>query len=121
VKSQSGGVELILGGLVDYSPLPGDLTDLKKATSSMLQDLQQANHELRIEGPQSATVGGKQALLTRLRTRSTYAQDPDQVVQLYTVVRPAGLWTFALAAPTSLFGKAEPIFRQMIQTVTFTD
>ncbi|HEU0005503.1 MAG TPA: hypothetical protein VFS12_05870 [Terriglobia bacterium] len=31
------------------------------------------------------------------------------------------LWTFALAAPTSHFGKEEPIFRQMIQTVKFAD
>jgi hypothetical protein len=42
-------------------------------------------------------------------------------VQLYTVIRPAGLWTFALAAPTSFVGKAEPIFRQMLQTVKFVD
>jgi hypothetical protein len=121
VKSQSGGVELIMGGLVDYSPLPGDVTDLTKATASMLQDLQHANRELKIEGTEPATVGGKQALLTRLKTRTTYAHNPEQAVLLYTVVRPAGLWTFALAAPTSLFGKAEPIFQQMIQTVKFND
>jgi Zn-dependent protease with chaperone function len=121
VKSQSGGVELILGGLLDYSPLPGDSTDLKKATSSMLQGLQQANRELKIEGTEPATVGGKQALLTRLKTQTTYAQNPEQAVLLYTVVRPAGLWTFALAAPTSLFGRTERTFQQMIQSVKFND
>jgi hypothetical protein len=60
-------------------------------------------------------------MFTRLRTRTSDAQDPDQVVQLFTVIRPAGLWTFALAAPASYIGKAEPIFRQMIQTVKFAD
>ena len=120
-QSQNGGLELILGGLIDYYPLPGDSSDLKTATSAMLKSLQQGDQHLKIEKTESVTVGGKQALLTRLKTRTSYQQDPDQEVELYTVVRPAGLWTFALAAPASRFGKAEPIFRQMIQTVKFAD
>ncbi len=69
-----------------------------------------------------ALTGGPMYVHTGLiKTRSSYEQDPEQVVQLYTVVRPAGLWMFALAAPASLSGKAEPIFRQMIQTVKFAD
>ena len=56
-----------------------------------------------------------------MKTRTSYEQDPEQVVQLYTVVRSPGLWTFALAAPTSHFAKAEPIFQQMIQTIKFAD
>ena len=120
-QSQNGGVELILGGLVDYSPPPGDTRDLKSETTALLQALQKGDKDLKIEGTESATVGGKQALLTRIKTRTSYTEDPEQVVQLYTVVRPAGLWTFALAAPVSLSGKAEPIFKQMIQTVKFAD
>ena len=89
--------------------------------AALLQALQQGDRELKIEGAEAVTVDGKQALLTRLKTRTSYTQDPDQVVLLYTVVRPAGLWTFALAAPVSLSGKAEPIFRQVIQTVKFAD
>jgi hypothetical protein len=120
-QSQNGGAELIFGGLVDYSPSPGDKRDLKSETTALLQALQKGDQNLKIEHTASATVGGKQALLTRLKTRSSYPQDPNQVVQLYTVVRPAGLWTFALAAPVSLLDKAEPIFQQMIQTVKFAD
>jgi Zn-dependent protease with chaperone function len=120
-KSQDGGVELILGGLADYSPLPGDSPDLKAATAALLKSLQQGDQHLKIEGTESAIVGGKQALLTRLKTHTSFPKDPDQVVQLYTVVRPAGLWMFALAAPLSLVDKAEPIFRNMIQTVKFVD
>ena len=120
-RSQSGGVELILGGLVDYTPSPGDKRDLKAETNALLQALQKGDRDLKIEGTKPVTVGGKQALFTRLKTRTSYAQDPDQVVQLYTVVRSPGLWTLALAAPASVVSKAEPIFGQMIQTIKFAD
>ncbi len=120
-QSQSGGAELILGGLVDYFPMPDEKSDLKTATAALLKGLQAGDQQLKIEGTESATVGGKQALLSRLKTRTSYEKDPDQVVQLYTVVRPAGLWMFALAAPPSLYKEAEPMFRQMIQTLKFAD
>jgi Zn-dependent protease with chaperone function len=120
-QSQNGGVELILGGLVDYSPSPGDKRDLKTETSALLQALQKGDRDIKIEKTEPTTVGGKQALLTRLKTRTSYEKDPEQVVQLDTVVRSPGLWTFALASPTSFVGKAEPIFRQMIQTIKFAD
>jgi hypothetical protein len=120
-QSQSGGVELILGGLIDYYPLPGDSSDLKTATAALLKALQQGDQDLKIEKTESTTIDGKQALLTRLKTRTSYEQNPEQEVELYTVIRPAGLWTFALAAPTSLFDKAEQIFRQMIQTIKFAE
>ena len=120
-QSENGGVELLLGALVDYSPSPGDKRDLKTETTALLEALKKGDKDLKVEGTESATVGGKQALFTKLKTRTSYTQDPEQVVQLYTVVRPVGLWTFALAAPTSFVGKTEPIFRQMIQTVKFAD
>jgi hypothetical protein len=120
-QTQNGGVELILGGLIDYYPLPGDSSDLKTATSALLKALQQGDKDLKIERTESSTVGGKQALLARLKTRTSYENDRDQDVVLYTVIRPAGLWMFALAAPASRFGEAQPIFRQMIQTVKFAD
>jgi hypothetical protein len=95
--------------------------ELKAETDALLQALQKGDRDLKIEGTKPVTVGGKQALFTRLKTRTSYAQDPDQVVQLYTVVRSPGLWTLALAAPASVVSKAEPIFGQMIQTIKFAD
>ena len=120
-QSENGGVELLLGALVDYSPASGDKRDLKAETTALLDGLKKGDKDLKVEGTESATVGGKEALFTKLKTRTSYTQDPEQVVQLYTVVRPVGLWTFALATPTSFVGKAEPIFRQMIQTIKFAD
>jgi Zn-dependent protease with chaperone function len=120
-RTQQGGVELILGALVDYNRPPGDANDLRAATNALLNAFQQADKDMRIDRTEQTTVGRKPALVTRLRTRSSYPQDPNQDVLLYTVVREAGLWTLALAAPTSRFGEADPIFRQMIQTVKFAD
>jgi hypothetical protein len=120
-QSQSAGVELILGCMIDYYRIPDESSDLKAATSAFLKTAQQGDRELRIERTQAAVIGGKEALFTRLKTRTSYQKDPDQDVLLYTVIRPAGLWTFALAAPKSLFRDAEPIFQQVIQTVKFAD
>ena len=58
-------------------------------------------------------------MLTWFMTKASYAQDPEQVVYFYSVVRPAGLWTLALAAPKSKFAEGEPIFRQILQSVAF--
>src|SRR4029453_6986003 len=54
-QSQSGGVELILGGLVDYALSPGDNRDLKSETTALLQGLQKGDQNLKIERTASAT------------------------------------------------------------------
>src|SRR5262245_46813393 len=119
--AQNGSVELLVGALVDYSPSAGDKRDLKAETDALLQALKKGDKDLKIEGTEAVTVGGKQALLTKLKTRSSYEKDPEQVVELYTVVRSPGLWTLALASPPSIFDKAGPIFKQMVQTIKFAD
>jgi hypothetical protein len=121
VKKEQGGIELIAGAMIDYYPVPAGKEDLEPATKALLQSLQQGDSSLKAENPAPVNVGGKAGMLTRLTTRTSYAQDPEQIVQLYSVVRPAGLWTLALAAPKSRAAEAEPIFRQILQTVVFID
>src|SRR5262245_55764142 len=48
-QSQNGGAELIFGGLVDYSPSPGDNRDLKSETTALLQALQKGDQNVKIE------------------------------------------------------------------------
>ena len=120
-QSQNGGLELILGGMVDYYQPKSAGSDLKSATTELLQMLQQGDKNIRIEKTQSIQLGGKAAMITTLRTRTSYQQDPEQVVYLYTVARDAGLWNLALAAPPSNLQQAETIFQQMAQTVVFPD
>jgi hypothetical protein len=57
--------------------------------------------------------------LTKLTTRTSLQQDPNQTVYLYTVARDSGLWYIVLASPPSRLGEFEPVFQQMIATVQF--
>ena len=66
-----------------------------------------------------AVVGGERAMLTRMTTKTSSHQEPDQVVYLYTVAREAGLWYIVLAAPPSRLGEFDPVFRQIVATVQF--
>ena len=54
-----------------------------------------------------------------MTTKISSKQDADQVVYLYKVAQDTGLWYIALAAPASLVGQFDPVFKQMIETVQF--
>ena len=120
-KTQQGGIELIAGAMVDYYTPPGGSEDLQAATKALLESLQKGDTDLKIGNTEAVTIGGQPGVLTRLTTRTSYREDPEQVVHLYSVVRPAGLWTLAVAAPKSRFGEGEPVFRQIVQTVAFAN
>jgi hypothetical protein len=45
--------------------------------------------------------------------------EPEQVIQLYTVAREAGLWYLVTAAQPSRVSQFDPVFRQMAGTVQF--
>jgi hypothetical protein len=121
VKAQNGGMELIAGAMIDYYAPPGGSQELEALTKQLLESLQKGDPDMKIQGTESTKVGGKAGKLTRLTTRTSYTEDPEQVVYLYSVARPAGLWTLALAIPKSKIEQAEPIFRQMVETVAFTE
>jgi hypothetical protein len=120
-KTQQGGIELIAGAMIDYYAPAGASQELEAATKALLQSLQQGDANIRIGKVEKVTVGGKPGMLAHLTTRTSYAQDPEQVVKLYSVVRPAGLWTLALAVPKSRFAEGEPILLQILQTVAFAE
>jgi hypothetical protein len=120
-KTQQGGIELIAGAMIDYYTPPGGSEGLEAATKTLLKSIQQSDPDLKIGNIEALTIGGKPGMLSRLTTRTSYKQDPEQTVYLYSVVRPAGLWTLALAAPKSRFAEGEPVFRQILQTVAFAD
>jgi hypothetical protein len=111
-------VELLAGVMIDYAPI-GASQDLDGATDALLQRLKQGDPNIKIEKTESATVGDRPAKMTVLASRSSYSGDPEQAVQLYSVVRSPGLWTLVFAVPKSRAAEAEPIFRQMLQSVAF--
>ncbi len=121
VQRQSGGVELIAGAMIDYYEPQGGSANLQTATSEYLQSLQQGDRNMHVENTQNAQIGGRPALVTRLTTRTSFQQDPGQVVTVYTVAREEGLWNLALAAPQSKWSEAEPVLQQIAKTVQFPD
>jgi predicted Zn-dependent protease len=120
-KTQNGGVELILGAMIDYYQPKSGPVDLQKTTDELLQGLKQSDSSMRLESTQHTQLGGKPALVTKLTTRTSYQQDPEQVVYLYTVARESGLWNLALGAPPSQLSQVERIFQEMSRTVAFPD
>ena len=120
-KGQNGGVELLLGAMIDYYvPQTGAVAvRLDASTKEFVDSLRKGDSNLRADNPEQSEVGGKAALRTRIATRTSLAQDPDQTVYLYTVAREAGLWYVALAAPRSRLSEVDPVFRQMVGTVQF--
>jgi hypothetical protein len=120
-QGRNGGAELLCGAMLDYYvPQAGTAQlNLDGDTREFLDSLRKDDSNLRAARPESVEVGGKPALRTRIDTKTSLAQEPDQVVYLYTVVRDAGLWYAALAAPPSRLDEIDPIFKQMIRTVQF--
>ena len=120
-QGQNGEIELILGAMIDYYvPQGGSASvNLEGTTKAFLETLRNGDQNLRWDASSKATVGGQPALMTRLTTRTSLQQDPEQVVYLHTVAREAGLWYLVLAAPPSRLSEAEPLFKQIAATVEF--
>jgi Zn-dependent protease with chaperone function len=120
-KQQSGGIELIAGAMVDYYQPQKESTDVQALTNEYLDHLKQGDPNMKVASTQAAELGGKKALITKLTTRTSFQDDPNQVVYLYTVAREEGLWNLALAAPQSKWNEAEPVLKQIANTVQFPD
>jgi Zn-dependent protease with chaperone function len=118
-QNPEGGIELLLGAMIDYYVPQSRGASLEAATAEFVQALQKGDPSLRPEQSRSVRLGGKPALQTKLQTRTSDAQDPEQIVLLYTVSSEAGLWNLALAMPASRATQVEPVFLQMAQTVQF--
>ena len=112
-------MELIAGALIDYQE--GLSADLQKATAEFLDSLRKSDVNMRVDSSTRTQVGGQPAMVSKMATTTSLQQDRNQMVYLYTVLRHEGLWSLALAAPQSRVPQAEPIFRQMVETVLFRD
>jgi len=121
VQGRDGGVELLFGGMLSYYvPQAGAAAvTLDTGTREFVDALQKGDSSLRAGKSERVEVGAKPALMTKLDTKTSLQQEPDQVIYLYTVVQEAGLWYLVLAAQPSRLNEFDPIFRQMIATVQF--
>lgn len=121
IKSQNGGTELFVGAMIDYYvPKAGaSSVRLVDSTNEFLDALAKGDTNLKADKPSPTTVGGKAALLTRITTKTSYKQEPNQIVYLYTVPRQSGLWYLVLATMPSMQKAFDPIAQTMVQSVTF--
>jgi len=122
-QSQNSGIELLAGVMLDYYvPQAGAAAvKLDAATKEFIDSLAKGDKNLRAGQSDRAQVGGQPALLTRITTRTSSQQEPEQIIYLYTVAREAGLWYLVQATPPSLQAELDPIFKQMIATVQFAE
>ena len=121
VQTQAGGVELILGVMLDYYRPQSGKIDLHGTTDEILKSLQQGDKNLRSESTTQAQLGGKPALMTTLSTKTSNQQEPAQTVFLYTAVRGDLLFSMALAAPPSQLSQTQPVFQQIAGTLQLKD
>jgi hypothetical protein len=119
VPGKDGGVELIAGAMLDYYVPQNGAAKLDTGTKEFLDGLQKGDTNLRHGQSEHATLGGQPALMTKMTTKTSSQQAPDQVVYLYTVAQEAGLWYVALAAPSAQAGEFEPLAKQIVGTVQF--
>jgi beta-barrel assembly-enhancing protease len=122
-QSQNSGTELLSGAMIDYYvPQAGaSAVRLEASTREFIDSMQKGDTSLKAEKPQPAEVGGKPALRTKLSTKTSLQQEPEQVVYLYTVTREAGLWYLVLATQPSKLVELDPVFNQIVATVQFPD
>jgi hypothetical protein len=120
-EGKKGETELLAGAMLDYYVPQGGAASAKVdgATKQFLDDLRKGDANMRASQSEHTTIGGQPAIMTRITTKTSSQQEPDQVVSLYTVERDAGLWYAALATPSVRAGQFEPVFQQMVKTVEF--
>jgi len=120
-KTKDGGAELLLGAMIDYYvPQAGAANvNLETSTGEFVDSLKKGDSNLQTERSERLQVGGKAAVMTKLKTKTSLQQEPEQIVYLYTVGREAGLWYLVLAGQPSRLGEFDPVFRQMTATIQF--
>ena len=122
-KTKDRGAELFLGAMIDYYvPQAGAASvNLETSTSEFLDSLKKGDSNLQTERSERLQVGGKPAVMTKLKTKTSLQQEPEQIVYLYTVGRDAGLWYLVMVAQPSKLGEFDPVFRLMTTTVLFSN
>jgi len=123
VKTKDGGAELLLGAMIDYYvPQAGAASvNLETSTGEFVDSLKKGDPNLQTERSERLQVGGKPAVMTKLKTKTSLQQEPEQIVYLYTVGRDAGLWYLVMVAQPSKLGEFDPVFRLMTTTVLFSN
>lgn len=107
------------GAIVSSAQPPDGNVDLNRDTRSLLDGMIKQNSNMQIVGqPQTATIGGSPALVTKCTSDSPFAgtRETDVVV---TIDRGKMLVYLIFIAPEIDYARMEPVFQQMTRSIQF--
>jgi hypothetical protein len=117
----SGHAALAYGLIVSVTPIQGNASDsnaLENGTRQVLQDLQKANPNMKIQRQaERVRLNGQAGLSTYLTNDSPAGGlETDWVI---TVLRPEGLHSFICVAPQSAYTSYDKTFSSILDSVRF--
>ncbi len=111
------GVSASLARLEGQPPAGEDALNL--ATQKLLESMRQENEGMEIvRAPKSVTLNGERALSTFLRNESP--EGGKEIDWVVTALRPEGLVHFVCVAPEADYGRFQPTFESILDSVRFT-
>lgn len=121
VQGANGQANVAYGVMIAQAPPSGQRIDLRKDTQTLLQQFSQGNPSMKSEGqPQSGKVDGKNALLTRVSNESAF-KGTREIDVILTVDRGDSLFYAVFIAPESEMSKVENVFKQMLNSIRFSN
>lgn len=120
VVASGGGNAIGYGILVNMAQPAAGRVDLTRDTQALIQQISQGNSGMQVASqPQSLTVGGSRALITKLNSTSPF-QNTREVDMLLTIDRGSTLQYFVFIAPEPEFARLEPMFQQISRSIQFS-
>jgi beta-barrel assembly-enhancing protease len=122
IQGRDGQNALAYGVIVDLSPIQGDTSNpdtLRNATAQLIQNLQQANPNLRVvRQPGPVKLNAQPGLSTYLSNDSPAGgQETDWLI---TVMQPQGLLSFLCVAPQAAYSEYDKTFSAILDSVRLT-
>jgi Zn-dependent protease with chaperone function len=120
VQGSEGGTEVGYGAILSYYT-PRGRTDLRSATSELVNSLQASNPSIQLasRNQRRVRVSGSDGLVTMLRSSSPFGGAETDA--LLTVGRPEGLFYMVFVAPERQFPQLQGAFEQMIGSLRFAN
>ena len=118
VQDSNGNTQVGYGVIASYF-FPETQGSLRQNTDDLVHHLHTNNPGMQLsQNPRRLKVDGNQALITMLSSGSPL-NGGAETDALLTVSRPEGMFYMVFIAPSSEFGKIEPVFNDIVRSVRF--
>jgi hypothetical protein len=112
------GSQIAYGAMLNAVPIDDSQMSLSEATERLIQQMVQSNPGMRVVSEERARVAEQRALATQLSGQSAFRGERE-VVWMFTVRLPEGLFYAAFIVPESDYRNYQPTFQQMLDSVRF--